>query len=657
MIPLKRFFLIAAMAMVAVLTSCSCPSKKNREAKPVIITQIPFQNLTRDNAQCYLADLRKADVSVVLLSLCLYFETGPERDSTMARMHDAIEFFTKEGFEVGIWTSSLGYGGPLPLDNLYPDYRQLVNFSGHSCGAACTTDPKFLELIKDNIRDFAKAGAKFILMDDELVQSVRPGFTCVCPGHLAMLKEATGKDFTREQVRDLFTGAPNLDRTVLLDVMGKSMEDFCKGLRETADEVDPDIVMAICSSYTHFDAEGVDMEKLSRILAGKGHSPFLRLSGATYWPATWPHYPGVTLGDVVDFVRMQIGWLRGRDLILFDENDPSPRRADIVPESWCELYDKVMIANGGVHRHKYFLCYDPVTREGREYVEAHFANMEEDKVLMEMFQGTSPCGFRVWDAEHRLRDIHLPDCYPGDRDMMVRASRSAGAIFLTANSIPTCYEGYGFPGIVFGDQARLLPPEAIGSGLVLDVPAALALQSRGIDVGLAEAIPVPSSGGLFFEMTPRKDVNAKVLDSYVSEGESTSSCMLCETKDGRFAIYGWDGYGMLSLESRPWNSERQACQLKALYAEMSGGKDLPVSLKDEAPGIYLLPALSKDGKRLSVLVCNMGDAAISPVLDVPEGWTVARSLRTEASPGENGVLALSVVPGRDWCALEINKNQ
>ncbi len=644
---MNRILRLAAILMVAVLASCTSSSHKSEPDKPVIITQVSFSDLTRDNAQGYLEDLKKADVSVVLLSLCIYYETGARRDSTMAKMKEAISFFEKEGFEVGVWTSSLGYGGKMPpFDEVYPEYQRLVNFDGNSCGAACTTDKKFLELIKDNIRDFAKAGAKFILMDDELVQSVRPGFTCVCPGHLAMLKEATGKDFTREQVRDLFSGAPSADRTAFLDVMGKSMEDFCKGLREAADEVNPDIVMAICSSYTHFDAEGVDMENLSRILAGKGHKPFLRLSGATYWPATWPHYPGVTLGDVVDFVRMQIGWLRGRDIILFDENDPSPRRVEIVPEPWCELYDKVMIANGGVNRHKYFLCYDPETREGREYLEAHFANMEDDKVLMDMFMGTSPCGFRVWNSEHLLRDINLPDKYPGNGDMMVRASRSAGAVFLTANSIPVCYEGSGFPGIAFGDQARLLSSEAIGNGLILDVPAALALQSKGIDVGLEEAVPVPDSEGLLYGLVPRKDTEARTIGD---------RCILCKTKDGLFAIYGWDGYGMLFREPRPWNGSIIEAQLKELYKEMSGGKDLPVSLRDDAPGIYLLPALSKDGKRLSVLVCNMVDSETAPVLEVPAGWEVSRTLRTEAAPDKGGGLALSAIPKRDWCAVEFKK--
>ena len=118
-------------------------------------------------------------------------------------------------------------------------------------------------------------------------------------------------------------------------------------------------LLVLVVRYISQRRQGVDMEELSRILAGPGHQPFLRLSGATYWPAVAPRFPGQTLGDVLDFVRMQAGWYRGRDIVLFDENDPYPRKSDIVPAAWCELYDKVMMAEGGVHRHKYMCCYQP----------------------------------------------------------------------------------------------------------------------------------------------------------------------------------------------------------------------------------------------------------------------------------------------------------
>ena len=34
------------------------------------------------------------------------FSSGPERDSLFSRFHDAALFFEKEGFEVGVWTTS-----------------------------------------------------------------------------------------------------------------------------------------------------------------------------------------------------------------------------------------------------------------------------------------------------------------------------------------------------------------------------------------------------------------------------------------------------------------------------------------------------------------------------------------------------------------------
>ena len=57
-------------------------------------------------------------------------------------------------------------------------------------------------------------------------------------------------------------------------------------------------------------------------------------------------------------------------------------------------------------------------------------------------------------------------------------------------------------------------------------------------------------------------------------------------------------------------------------------------------------------KRLSVLVCNMsgGDAVAS--LDIPEGWTVSRTLRTGVPAEGGGNVTLATVPANDWCAIE-----
>jgi hypothetical protein len=313
-------------------------------------------------------------------------------------------------------------------------------------------------------------------------------------------------------------------------------------------------------------------------------------------------------------------------------------------------------------------CYTPQDPD-RAYVEAHLSDKDDDQVLLDMFAGTSPCGFRVWNAEHLVRETTLPDEYPGNYQMMVRASPSAAAVFLGANSIPACFEGKGFPGIVFGDQARLLPPGAAGHGLVLDVPAALALISKGMDVGLERAVPLQmpeyeifgtdtvafgAAGGTFFGLVPREDAEAEVISSFVSGGEVVPSCLLCRTRDGLFAIYGWDGYDQLFRQPRNWGGGHRAAQLKELYRRMAGGESLDAAISG-TDGLYMLAARSSDGGRLSVLVCNPSDkAAPEQDLEVPEGWVPARSLRTEVS-AEPGGFRLPEIPPMGWCAVELKK--
>ncbi|MBR4756254.1 MAG: hypothetical protein IK076_04865 [Bacteroidales bacterium] len=617
---MRPFFPLSVCLLLLSLVSFSCSSRKDVPDEPAVITQVPFEYFNDSTAQAYLSDLSKSGVSVVLISLVDFFQTGSEREAMMERLHEGIVRFEEAGFEVGVWTNSLGYGYERPvLDPL--GLTMLTSFDGRTGGAVCATDSVFLDLMRRNVQDFAKAGARFILIDDDLVQSVRPGFTCVCDNHLALLEKATGRSFTREQVRVLFTGAPSSERTAFMDVMGESMSEFCRSLREAVDEIDPGIELSICSSYTHFDAEGVDMDELSRLLAGEGHTPFLRLTGATYWPIVAPRFPGETLGDVADFVRMQVGWYRDRGIILFDENDPYPRDSDIVPASWCEIYDKIMIANGGVNRHKYMFCFSPQDPD-RAYEEAHLANMEDDNVLLDLFRGTVPCGYRVWNAEHLLRDVNLPESYAGDNAMMVLASHSAASVFLGANCIPACYEGTGAPGIVFGDQARLLPAEAMGNGLVLDLPAARALSGRGIDVG-----ELPEADGSF---------------------------LLNHTKDGIFAIFGWDGYDFLTKEERPWKGEAIAEQLGSIFQTMTGGQPLPASVEGQE-NLYVLAAMSPSGDRLSILLCNLGKEDATDVqIKVPEDWKVSRALRGEVSQ-KGSALLVSRIPGEQWCALGLKK--
>ena len=71
----------------------------------------------------------------------------------------------------------------------------------------------------------------------------------------------------------------------------------------------------------------------------------------------------------------------------------------------------------------------------------------------------------------------------------MRSYFSLAAAMLTGLGIPTCYSGESRNAAFFGDDAAQLPQDAAFANVLLDLPAARILQSRGIDVGLETAAP------------------------------------------------------------------------------------------------------------------------------------------------------------------------
>ncbi|MCQ2429498.1 MAG: hypothetical protein MJ192_04105 [Clostridia bacterium] len=591
-----------------------------------LYTQIDIAEINDDNLGTFLSDLRAAGVTVLLLSGIDLFDEGETHTRTLAHIADMIRFFKSEGFRVAFWTNTLGYGTErsAAFEARFAGSLRLTSFSGGTCSAICTTDKLFLAACCDLTRDLIRAGADMILWDDDLVQSVRPGFTCVCPGHLALMRARTGRNLTPDQLRDSFTGAPNLLRTTFMDVMGESMTDFCRALRAAADEVDPTVPMGLCASYTHFDLEGVELSELLRVLAGKG-KPFLRISGAPYWPVIAPRYPEQDLGGVTEFCRMQIGWLREADdpdLTVIDENDPYPRDHTVVPEVLCELYDAVLTANGGADRHKYMLCYGP-DRHDTAYLDIHVRNTPDWRVLAAMFAGREPVGFRVCHPMHMIRSADLPTPYCGDSRLMGQFSHPMAGIFLSLFGLPTRYEGTA-PGIAFGADALGLMPAQMKAGVLLDVPAARILQARGIDVG-----PVPAAGDSFRPA------------AYVSP-------------DGRFAVLPFDG-AVLSYartEAGPACLPDGQAQLAAVYEVLSGQS--PDARVVGSHGVYLITARNvPDDGTLALLLCNMLPTEAENVtvrLSAPAQITAA----LRCSPSLSGdTLTLPMLGGYDFAAVTV----
>ena len=401
-----------------------------------LYSQVPLTDVSDANRATYIADAKAAGVDAVWISVVDFFEEDARRKVTLAKLAAEIRHFEAAGFAVGVWINAFGYGNERPF---FKDSMKITTLEGKAKGGAvCPLDPKLRHALLDNVRDIARAGAKFILMDDDYVQSARSLVGCSCPNHLARVAAKCGRQrVTCEDVKAAFTGKPNELRTAYLDVGGEVAIELARELRRAVDEVDPAVGMGLCASYTHWDVEGCDLLELVGTFAGKGRK-VLRISGAPYWPNA--KLPGTGLADIIEFVRMQSAWTRGLDMTVFDENDPYPRKVARVPPWRCELYDKAVIADGHLARHKYMLCYG-ADRAEPGYLEAHLADMPDDPKLRHIFAGTAPYGVKVDCQQHRLRTAELPTPFVGEARIAALYSQPAEAFALRRKGIPTRFDG------------------------------------------------------------------------------------------------------------------------------------------------------------------------------------------------------------------------
>jgi len=186
--------------------------------------------------------------------------------------------------------------------------------------------------------------------------------------------------------------------------------------------------------------------------------------------------------------------------------------------------------------------------------------------------------------------------------------------------------------IVFGENARHIPEEALKNGAILDVVAAEILRERGIDTGLIKREKSAFLAERFTEekedimLTPGVAVyrtelqNGARIKTVFTPDETAASYLYENGKGIRFYVFCTDMY-----ETHPqshWyflSYHRQKHLTEAI--KWLCGRPLPaVSLKN--PWLYMQTKQSEDGSRLAVALYNVNadeimDAEI--VLDRPCG--------------------------------------
>ena len=524
----------------------------------------------------------------------------------------------------------------------------------------CPKDENFVKFAADYIKDIAKTGVDIIQFDDDF----RYGFlsdspACLCVNHIAEINRITGENSTREELaKHIVSGGKNKYRDAYLKANGDAFRNFAAEIKKAVDEVNPNIRIGACSCMTSWDIDGTNAAELAKILAGNTQ-PFVRLIGAPYW-ATFNAW-GNSLQDVVELERMESSWTRKDNIEIFAEGDACPRPRTRCPANYLEGFDTAIRASG---------CTDGILKYGIDYFsnadyETGYAKFHERNrgtyaKIDEMFGDKTCCGVRVYESMNKLSDMVVPTAV-NSKVNIEHLFFSKAARTLAFNTIPTVYEGKGVCGIVFDENARILPLDAIKNGLIIDIAAAEILDARGIDVGIESFGAVLISGEsehftdndnhILTDGLPIYDIklkpNAEVLsDTKTSAGVIPMSYRYENSDGNRFLV--------LNVNTRSDNSNVLKHYARSRqYAEnipWLSGKKLPAYVYGN-PALYIM--CKKNEKSMAVGLWNFfADTAIEPVVELDGEYSGIEFINTNGKLDKNKVY-LSDIPPFGFVGFEV----
>ena len=597
---------------------------------------------TPSTRAAYLSELRRAGADRVFLSLDGSTVSQSENlNQKMALFTENINFYTAAGLDVGIWINGLGHGGALAHEQKmkyanYTHIRGLAN-AGEAEDSFCPEDPAFYEAYSTVVCALVKAGARMIMIDDDLRMALHGAchIGCACPIHIRLFNErakAAGladHDYTREELAEvIFTGKPNPLRRVWLDLQGDTLRKFAANLRRDVDAIDPTVRLGHCAVLSTWDVDGVDSIELARIFAGNTR-PFLRLIGAPYW--VWTNgFRTSDIGSVIDLERMQLDWCaqNAPEIEVFTEGDAYPRPRYKVPESWLEVFDQVIGAEGqadGILKYMIDYTHHPLYETG--YIDRHAYYAPLRGQIKAAFAGMKTAGVYVHEVINKLADL---DCTGLSEMDIIDRFKPMSINFANAASLPISFTRTDENGcaLVFGENAKYLDDATAAMPMILDIAAAQILTERGVDVGLRsikeapmaqsesfadwkETIPAGPLGGAcqgcFFDA--EIDEKACVLSTFNGDDKCWVGSYTYENAAGqRFLVYTCDVETLAPMETLMRSYPHQEQLFDAV--EWLQGRPLPAQLKKE-PGAYVFCRRAADGA-LAVGIWNFGQDPILP---------------------------------------------
>lgn len=435
-----------------------------------------LKNIEKFGFKPALDQLKSVGASRVMLAIDSYIVDAEKKQSLMASIAKAVDYFKSNGFETGVWLWSFAV-------RYKNDFEKITSPDGLKCKEeVCPSDKAFCDMAADFIKSIAKCGVDFILFDDDYrygcYTEVHLG--CTCKNHMALISDMLGENLTASDIKDyLFKGGKNKYRCAFVAANRKVFLDFAKLMRDAVDSINPDIRFGLCACITTWDFDGASPAEICKVLAGNT-KPLLRLIGAPYW-APFKGW-GNSLSSIIELERLQASWCDS-DIEIIAEGDTYPRPRYYTPSSYLEGFDTALRADGSLCGIlKYMIDYCSSNEYETGYIKAHCENTEFYKNIERIFSNKECQGIRVYEAMRKYEDMDVPEQLSHGGNVY-NAFFPITSKMLSEISVPTKYNGKGV-GIAFGDNARYLPDNAAVDGLIIDIRAAKILQESGTDVGI-----------------------------------------------------------------------------------------------------------------------------------------------------------------------------
>ena len=602
-----------------------------------------------------LRELEKLDTKRIIIALGFYELDPVKKAASLQDLKEICQFFHGHGYEVGAWVWTFMFTGNHPYNHMHTIHGTKMP------GYVCPTDENFSDFVAQYIHDIAKTGVDLIQFDDDFrygfLDPKGPG--CLCENHMAEICKILGEEVTREQVcENILNGGPNKYRDAYLQANGDVFRRFAKKMRNAVETANPAVRLGACACLTAWDIDGIHAMELSRILAGNT-KPFIRLIGAPYWAVkrNW----GNELQDCIDMDRMEAAWIRNVDpeIEVIAEGDSFPRPRTTCPASYLENFDMAVRAAG---------CCDGILKYGIDYfsnmdyetgyTKFHLRNKENYQGIHKHFDGKKEVGVRVYTYPAKLCRAEFEAPVNIEHMVFPQAAR-----ILSYNTIPIKFEGEGQCGAVFGEDARQLPLDQIGKGMILDLAAAKILSQRGVDVGVSEFGGMTKCGRLERYITPENYCLTRDMPIgkiVLKEGAEVLSDT--ETPDGvypvSFRYENAQGQRFLILNAVPNvsnnNPLKQYARSRQIEENVSwiSGKKLPAYCYGN-PAMYTI-AKEGDGQ-LAVGLWNLhADIAIDPVVELAESYTSIEFIGCSGKLEGDKVL-LSDIPAFGFAGFNVTK--